>query len=162
MAGCGSGTPAAGTAHPDSGSEQRKYEATFHPSEFDPPPAVMLRDKQATGTDTAHTSPLPVQTPGEYAPGFRVQIFSSTDIDEANGFRTAAEQRFPTESFYIVYEPPTYKVRAGDFQQRYDADRLAKTLREGGYSDSWIVPDRVLKVPPVKTPTPVEGSDRPE
>ncbi len=83
-----------------------------------------------------------------------MQIFSSTDIDEANGVKAAAEEKFPLEWFYVVYEPPTYKVRAGDFQQRYDADRLARTLREGGYTDSWIVPDRVVKQPPVKVPPP--------
>jgi hypothetical protein len=122
----------------------------------------MLREKPVAGLDTStQSSPPPVETPVEYVPGFRVQIFSSTDIDEANGMKTAAEVRFPAEWFYLVYEPPAYKVRVGDFQQRYDADRCAKTLREGGYSDSWIVPDRVLKTPPVKPATPPDGKEPP-
>ena len=148
MAGCGSGSASSGrTPSPGEGSAGG-YEDTFHPSEFDPPPVVALREKPLPTNDSASTPLLPLPIALEdLVPGFRVQIFSSTDIDEANGIKTTAEERFPGERFYVVYEPPTYKVRAGDFQQRYDADRLAKSLREGGYSDSWIVPDRVQSKP---------------
>jgi hypothetical protein len=121
----------------------------------------MLREKPAGTADSSiQVNPSPVETPNEYVSGFRVQIFSSTDIDEANGMKVAAEQRFPGEVFYVAYEPPTYKVRVGDFLQRYDADRLARTLREAGYSDSWIVPDRVLKNPQLKAPEPPEPKEQ--
>jgi hypothetical protein len=153
MAGCGGGTTKDESAR--AADDLRKYEETFRPSEFDPPPSVVLRENTGTAKDTAAFTPsLPAGSAEDFVAGFRVQIFSSTDIDEANGIRADAEQRFPGEWFYVVYEPPTYKVRAGDFQERYDADRLARTLREGGFSDSWIVPDRVFKTPPPKARPP--------
>jgi hypothetical protein len=162
-AGCGSGSRTTGGDTTGNAGELRRHEETFRPSEFDPPPAVMLKEKPVAGTDTSTYPPVvPVESPAEQIAGFRVQIFSSTDIDEANGMKTSAEQRFPGEWFYLVYEPPAYKVRAGDFQQRYDADRFAKALREGGYGDSWVVPDRVLKTRPPKPPVPVDTKEPPK
>lgn len=160
VAGCGSGSPSGRDTPSATGADLRRYEETFRPSEFDPPPSVALREKPPGSPDSTILPQRQLNgMPQDLVPGFRVQIFSSTDIDEANGMRLAAEERFPGERFYVVYEPPAYKVRAGDFQERYDADRLARSLREGGYSDSWIVPDRVLKNPPSKVLDPAGGGE---
>lgn len=147
-AGCAGGSRS-GEDGEDAAAEMRRREKEFTPSEFDRPPEMMLKD---AATDSAIAppetpTPSPVTEP-ELVPGFRVQIYSSSDIDEANALKTAAEGVFPAERFYIVYDPPIYKVRAGDFTSRHEADRFARVLREGGYNDAWIVPDRVAKILP--------------
>lgn len=147
--GCGGGR-SAGDAADEADAGMKRAEQEFTPSEFDRAPDMLLKDAAA---DTAVAPPdMPPPSPAtepELTPGFRVQIYSSSDIDEANAIKTAAESTFTGERFYIVYDPPMYKVRAGDFPSRHEADRFARVLREGGYNDAWIVPDRVARgLPP--------------
>jgi hypothetical protein len=148
LQGCGGGAPR-GESTGDGTAELRRREAEFTPSEFDQPPETLLKDAGTAREDSVHeiATPSPEREP-ELTPGFRVQIYSSSDIDEANAMKTAAEAQFPTERFYLVYDPPIYKVRAGDFASRHEADRFARTLKDGGYNDAWIVPDRVSKILP--------------
>ena len=149
LAGCGGGARKGETGN-DEAADPGGREKEFTPSEFDRPPEVLLEGLTAEARDSVVevATPSPLTEP-ELIPGFRVQIYSSSDIDEANAIKTAAEEQFTTEKFYIVYDPPIYKVRAGDFASRHEADRFARALKEGGYSDSWIVPDRVTKrLPP--------------
>jgi hypothetical protein len=63
-----------------------------------------------------------------------------------------AETQFPEEWFYVVYDAPTYKVRAGNFLERYEADRFGKLLAEKGYRDAWVVPEKVYKDAPPRPP----------
>lgn len=150
VCGCGSGSR---TGRESGNLPPEEYEAEFRPSEFDPPPATALGEPVLSSSDSLpEDRPSPVTGGEELVPGFRVQVFSSTDIDEAGAVMAAAEERLPGEWFYLVYEPPAYKVRAGDFLQRHDADRLARTLRSLGYNESWTVPDRVVRNPGVKPP----------
>lgn len=135
----------------------RKAEREFRPSDYDSEPGATLHPETAAGGDTLVMDlPEMPAVPPELVAGFRVQIFSTTDIDEATAIKDTAEAHFPAEWFYLVYEPPTYKVRAGDLLTRHEADRLAKLLREGGYDDSWVVPDRVYRTPPLKR-APTDG-----
>ncbi len=39
----------------------------------------------------------------------------------------------------IVYDAPYYKLRAGRFLNRYDAERLQSLADEKGYANSWVV-----------------------
>jgi SPOR domain len=126
-----------------------QYEATFNPSEFDEPltDIIPARDTSATllpGTDSASASPRPP----ELTQGYRVQVFATTSYDEATSTKTAIEEQFPNEWFYLVYDSPTYKLRGGNFIERYEAERFAKTLTERGYRNAWVVPERVYKYPP--------------
>ncbi len=138
---------------PDLGAELGRYEGDFHPSDYDSlasgpgsQPDIHRRGDTNENADTSH------ETTPELVQGFRVQIFASTRIDEANAKKAEAEGLFPGEWFYLEYDPPTYKIRAGNFLHRYDAERFARLLTEKGYPDSWIVPERVYKEPPPPSP----------
>lgn len=128
----------------------KRYEAEFRPSDYDPEPAGKAG---RTGVETI-TEPdtSSVETTSgdsrEMVPGFRVQIFSSANIDEANAKKAEGEASFPEEWFYVEYDPPTYKVRAGNFQNRFEAERFAKQASARGFQDAWTVPERVYKQPP--------------
>jgi hypothetical protein len=157
LSACGSTKEAAKPERTDSGymDDLRKYEAQFRPSDYDVEiEAILKADKE----NTLKEKETPAQTgqirPQELVTGFRVQIYSSTNIDQANEKKAQAEARFPGEWFYIVYDPPTYKLRAGNFLARFEADRFAQHLAEEGYRDAWIVPERVYKNPPPRSIAP--------
>ncbi len=143
LAGCGSGKTVTNESG-DGMDEARRYEADFKPSEFDPDPDAILGKSSATKKDTV-TPREEVLDPNELVTGFRVQIFSTTNIDDANNARDSAQAQFSIDRFYVVYDPPTYKVRGGDFLTRYDADKFARQLRDRGYRDAWVVPEKVRK-----------------
>jgi len=89
--------------------------------------------------------------------GYRIQIFSTTDKDEAEKVRNEAIQWWeirrndplaPVEllgeelPIYILYQPPFYRVRIGDLTSRADAEIVLDYFREK-FRDAWIVPDKV-------------------
>ncbi len=85
--------------------------------------------------------------------GFRVQLFSTSEIDDANAKKAKAENSFPDEWFYVVYDQPTYKLRGGNFVNRTAADAFAKHLTGKGFPDAWTVPEKIVKNPRPRTQT---------
>ncbi len=79
--------------------------------------------------------------------GFRVQLFSTSQIDEVNAKKARAEAAFPEQWFYVVYEAPMYKLRGGNFVHRTEADSYAKYLTNKGFPDAWVVPEKILTNP---------------
>ena len=153
LAGCGPSSEATREDElPEHVEELSKYEADFQPSDYDPDVgAILEQDKKSTEKDQEALVDITSTEPIEFVSGFRVQILSSSSIDQANAAKLDAEALFPEQWFYLVYDAPTYKIRAGDFVQRFDADKFAKQLAEHGYRDAWIVPERVYKNPPKRS-----------
>jgi hypothetical protein len=146
------------TAAPPATADEtlKKYEAEFRPSDYDPDPSGRTRrggisDSEATDTMSTEMSP---PSSLEFVQGFRVQLLATTSIDEANAKKAEAEGIFPGEWIYVEFDPPTYKVRAGNFQSRIEADRFAKLAASHGFQDAWPVPERVYKQPPPPPPRP--------
>ncbi|MCS7230288.1 MAG: SPOR domain-containing protein [Candidatus Kryptonium sp.] len=82
--------------------------------------------------------------------GFRVQILVTNQLDSANAVRNLVQSLlsssiFQSQKVYIIYEPPNYKVRVGDFERLQDASLLRKFLIENGFKYAWIVNDRIRK-----------------
>jgi hypothetical protein len=123
-----------------------EYEATLRPSDYDQEVEVVqkvhVEEKQRQQLEIPKDSTL-VQE--EVLQGFRIQIFSSASIDDANAARTGALARFAQDSVYVVYDPPVYKVRVGDFVNRYEANQRLPEFGDKGYKDAWVVPDRVVQ-----------------
>jgi hypothetical protein len=138
-----------GSTEPTFGEQIVKYEASFRPSDYDPEPGRKseTNPKQAT-TEEPKSSEGQSSAGSEQVPGFRVQVFSLRDIDEARAKKTEIEGFFPGEWVYLEYESPAYKIRVGNFLNRFEADRFAKQLIDRGYADAWTVPARVFKNPP--------------
>jgi hypothetical protein len=144
-AGCSGSREVPGPA----GRETSKYEESFRPSDYDPEPggSVAANDQRAAADSLRAAAAAATSTP-EIVQGYRVQLFSSTSIDKAEATKKEAEAIFPGEWFYLEFDPPTYKVRAGNFLTRFEADRMAKQLSDKGFPNSWTVPERVYKNPP--------------
>jgi len=75
--------------------------------------------------------------------GYRVQVLSTDDIDEANTIRSELYEKTAKKEIYIVFEPPFYKVKVGDFTSKSEAENLRFKLNQLGYSESKVVQETV-------------------
>ena len=131
-----------------SATRLKSYEETFNPTEYNEPLKDFFTDTNPAGLkDSTKSSSSDMPEPQELTQGYRVQIFATTNYDEATTMKSSVEDEFQEEWFYLVYDAPTYKLRAGNFLERYEADRFAKLVGEKGYKNAWVVPERVLKNP---------------
>lgn len=133
------------SARPQSGPLAR-YEANFDPSDYDEEieEAQKPRDLEGhRGRSEAEQDSVIVES--EFAQGFRIQIFATPSIDEANAMRMTAVQKVTEDSIYVVFDPPVYKVRLGDFRTRMEANKRLASLIETGFPDAWVVSDRIVQ-----------------
>jgi hypothetical protein len=147
LAGCSASRQASGDKPQQADDQIRTAEATFRPSDHDPKQArvqaMALQTADSARAQNSGDSALP--TAGEMVQGFRVQAFSTTSIDLARAKKADLEGMFPGEWFYMDYASPNYKIRAGNFVTKLDADRFARVMNELGFVDAWPVPERVYK-----------------
>ena len=128
-----------------------KYEKTFNPSDYDVDISVIKAEEKKQQSEFDGPSLLVTALP-ETIPGFRVQVFLTQNIDEANSIKDTVAAQLPDEWVYTIYDSPYYKVRVGNFPDRPSANLMVKKLVNGGYKDAWAVPDNILKNPPPKLP----------
>jgi len=93
--------------------------------------------KTITGTDPASS-------------GFRVQIFFGSNRQAAYDAQAKFTNEFPEIPTYVSYIEPNFKVQAGDFRTRLDAQKLESELN-GMFSTLFIIP---TKINPPKSETP--------
>lgn len=77
-------------------------------------------------------------------PGFRVQIFSTTHYEEADSVRADLYFKTNQKNIYLLFEPPNYKVRVGDYISQSGAQELAFKLSQLGVKNALVVSDSVL------------------
>jgi len=75
--------------------------------------------------------------------GFRVQVLSTDNIDEANRIRAEVYEKTTRKEVYVIFEPPFYKVKVGDFTSKSEADNLRFNLNQLGYTESKVVQESV-------------------
>ena len=124
-----------------------EYEGTLNPVEFD---REIEAAQKVRGTEQKQQNPLEIPKDSmavqeEVVQGFRIQIFSSSNMDEAILMKNLALEKFAGDSVYVVYDAPVYKVRVGDFVNRYEANQRLPEFVDKGYRDAWIVPDRIIQ-----------------
>lgn len=68
---------------------------------------------------------------------YRIQIFTSRLITEASREKALAEEVFNLP-IHLDYEVPYYKLRAGDFVNRIDAEDMIPEVRAIGYRNAWV------------------------
>lgn len=62
--------------------------------------------------------------------GYRVQIFTGKNRDEASKIKALFISNFPDVDNYLVYEEPNYKVRVGDFLAKIGARELCEKINK--------------------------------
>ncbi len=156
LEGCGSSSP-----QPASEQKAKKevkqplsyYEATLDPSDYDEEVEVVQKkveeEKPHTELAIPHDSTTVEEVPQL---GFRIQVFSTSNIDEAMKMKLDVLAKLPQDSVYVVYDPPVYKVRLGDFPSRYEASIRLSSVVDQGFPDAWIVPDNIVARKLVRVP----------
>lgn len=77
-----------------------------------------------------------------YAQGYRIQIYSGNNRDEANKARDRSYALFPDITPHFIYNQPTFRVKVGDFIDRLEAQRVyAGLLAE--FPNAMVVQDRI-------------------
>ena len=61
--------------------------------------------------------------------GYRVQIYNGSNRAAAFNAQAKFNKEFPEMRTYIVYREPNFKVRAGDFRSRIEAERMKEQLK---------------------------------
>ena len=130
--------PSGGQARPETDVEEIAIEdSTLEVSEAEAPqtaaPAPVAAPTAATAAATVD--------------GFRIQLFASADRDVAQSARDVAVTRLRLP-VYLDLEGGVYKVRAGDFGTREDADATLPSVRSPYYPDAWIVAARIKAARP--------------
>lgn len=150
LAGCFSSTEPTVREDDSVSGRMRQYEGQFVPSAEDQPAAA------PNGTPTngelkaipGAVDQAPAPSAAAEVAGFRIQLFSTNNFDEAGAKKAEAEALFKGEWVYLQYDQPTYKIRVGNFVTRFDAERFRTLAIEKGFSGAWIVPEKVFKNPP--------------
>lgn len=75
--------------------------------------------------------------------GFRVQIFSGLERQQAYAEQSTFKARFPSHSSYISYVQPNYRARVGDFRTRLEAEKFMNELK-GYYSSLFIFSEMII------------------
>ena len=80
--------------------------------------------------------------------GYRVQLLSTRDVAHADETRDdfvawadSVVAGYEPDA-YVMFRPPNYRVRAGDFQDRQQAIEFSQMLKNR-YPDAWVVHDRI-------------------
>jgi len=91
-------------------------------------------------------SKMPNTGAGVYSPasanGYRVQIFSGSNREDAYNAQSKFNGLYPEMKTYIIYNEPNFKVRAGDFRTRLEASKLMEQLRSQ-FTSIFIIPEKI-------------------
>ncbi len=162
LLGCSSANPdTTGGQNPSQESQKEMkrplsyYEATLDPSQYEDDVEVVEKKKSEERDTTEIQIPRDSTVVQETSQlGFRIQIYSTSNIDEAMTMKANVLAKLPNDSVYVEYDPPIYKIRLGDFPTRYDASIELPTIVNMGYSDAWIVPDNIVRRKVIQVPRP--------
>ena len=74
--------------------------------------------------------------------GYRVQVLATRYFERAHSFAIVMKNTV-SDSVYVDFETPNYKVRVGDFIERESAESLQQNLVQMGYNSAWILRSRI-------------------
>ena len=80
-----------------------------------------------------------IKEENKFVKGYRVQISISQNENELIFIKNKLEGLIK-DKLYINFELPNFKLRAGDFISRKEAEQLQVKLVRLGYRTSWVVP----------------------
>ena len=74
--------------------------------------------------------------------GYRVQVLATRYFERAESLAVIMKNTV-SDSVYVDFEAPNYKVRIGDFIDRNSAESLQQELVQMGYNSAWILRTRI-------------------
>ena len=89
-----------------------------------------------------------INTGKQTMPGYRIQVYFGSQRGKANELRAKFNSRFPEINAVVSYQQPNFKVRAGDFRTRMEAQSKLEII-EKEFPGAFVVPDEI-RLPPLK------------
>jgi hypothetical protein len=83
------------------------------------------------------------------ARGYRLLVINTNKRDEAIAAKTKVYSNFPELKAYLIYQSPYFKLKAGNFKTREEAQQYQKTLGYYFPKGVFIVSD-IIEVTPEK------------
>ena len=74
--------------------------------------------------------------------GYRVQVLATRYFERADSLAVIMKNTV-SDSVYVDFEAPNYKVRVGDFIDRDSAESLQQDLVQMGYNSAWVLRTRI-------------------
>lgn len=81
------------------------------------------------------------------ARGFRLLVVNTNKRDEAIAAKTKVYSNFPELKAYLIYQSPYFKLKAGNFKTREEAQQYQKSLGYYFPKGVFIIPDMIEVTP---------------
>jgi hypothetical protein len=75
--------------------------------------------------------------------GFRLMVVNTNNRQEALNAKTRMYTVFPELKSYLYYQAPYYKLKAGNFKERKDAEDYQKKLKVYFPKGVFVIPDTI-------------------
>lgn len=82
---------------------------------------------------------------GKLVDGFMIQIYSGSSRSDATDVMNKANELFPELNPQISYRQPSFRVKAGQFTDRLEANRVFQTLKQE-FPRALLIPERFTLV----------------
>ena len=74
--------------------------------------------------------------------GYRIQVFSGTERNNANAVKTKFLKLFPDQTAYLIYNQPYFKIRVGDFRTKIEAEIFYNKMK-AEFGECIIISDNI-------------------
>jgi hypothetical protein len=78
-------------------------------------------------------------------PGYRIQIFFDSGFNSSDRAKQARDEfllLYPEVPAYVSWKAPNYRVRAGDFRTRLEAEKILQMIVID-YPNAWVTKDDI-------------------
>ncbi len=102
----------------------------------------VLSSKQVTANKKASL----LTSSGQYK-GYRVQVVSTSNRDQAFKIKGELLSRFPDQKSYTLFQSPNFKVRIGNFLKKEEAEKFKLQLAKLYTTGVFVVEDAIDYTP---------------
>lgn len=158
----------AGT-HGEAWSKTPAVREDFDPQSLDDDDFLLQPSEEAVGAPRSRPArPQPPSqrggalTPsqGGGGPVYRVQVAAVVTAGRAEEVRGEVERAVGVP-VYVQHDPPLYKIQAGDFRSRTEAEHFLRTAQSKGYAGAFVVSVSGVRLPPAEAGAPGPTSEAP-
>jgi hypothetical protein len=134
------------------GKPLHEHEKTFDPSKYrDTDQSTVTQDPAESSKAGDRIDEGEWVERSERVMGYRIQLHSTTDIEEARAAQSEMHHRLDSLGLEegrlnLDFDAPVYKLRYGDFAGKPEADHMRNTLQQAGITGAWVVRDRIIRI----------------
>jgi hypothetical protein len=80
-------------------------------------------------------------------PGYRIEVANSNDRNQVFAIKTRIYQVYPELKPYLIYQPPNYKLKVGNFRTVEEAEPYLQKLTQDFPSGVYLIHD-IIEIKP--------------